>query len=89
MEGLSSPPRRVLLPFEVKGSENLAKLDSKPHFRPMILCVRRILGFGLKKEKKKIREKEKNKEGKYFLFLLSFGVVGLDSMLRSLFLIRL
>ena len=68
-------------------------LDSMIRFlildKNVILCVRRILGFGLKKEKKKIREKEKNKEGKYFLFLLSFGVVGLDSMLRSLFLIRL
>ena len=72
MEGFSSPPRRVLLPFEAKGSKNLAKLDLKPRFTPMILCERRILGFELKKEKKKIREKEKNKEGKYVLFLLHF-----------------
>ena len=72
MEGFSSPPRRGLLLFEAKCFENLAKLDLKPRFTPMIWCLKRILGFGLKKEKKKIREKEENKEGKYFLFLLYF-----------------
>ena len=65
MEGFSSPPRRGLLLFEAECSENLAKVDLKPRFTPMIWCLKRILGFGLKKEKKKIRKK-------YFLFLLYF-----------------
>ena len=65
MEGFSSPPRRGLLLFEAECSENLAKADLKPRFTPMIWCLKRILGFGLKKEKKKIRKK-------YFLFLLYF-----------------
>ena len=70
MEGLSSPPRRVLLPFEVKGSENLAKLDPKPHFTPMILCVRRILGFGLKKKEDKERKSKIRKGNISFPFIL-------------------
>ena len=57
MEGFSSPPRRGLLPFGVEGSANLAKLDLKPRFTPMIWCLKRILGFKLKKEKKRIRKK--------------------------------
>ena len=57
MEGFSSPPRKGLLTFEAEDSINLAKLDRKPHFTPMIWSVRRILGFKLKKEKKEIRKK--------------------------------
>ena len=57
MEGFSSPPRRGLLPFEAEDSTNLAELDCRPRFTPMIWSVRRILGFKLKKEKKEIRKK--------------------------------
>ena len=70
MGGFSSPPKRGLLLFEGVGSENFAELDLKPRLTPMIWYLGRILGFELKK--KKIREKERNNEGKYFLFLLYF-----------------
>ena len=62
MEGFSSPFRKGLLLFEGEGSINLAELDLKQRFTPMIWCLKRIMGFGLKKEKKK------NKEGKCFSF---------------------
>ena len=72
MEGFSSPPRRGLLLFEGEGSANLSKLDLKPCFTPMIWCLKRILCFRLKKEKKKIKEKRKIRKGNIFLFLLYF-----------------
>ena len=36
MEGFSSPPRRGLLPFEAEDSANLAKLDRRLRFTPMV-----------------------------------------------------
>ena len=35
-EGFSSPPRRVWLPFKAEGSANLAELDRRPRFTPLI-----------------------------------------------------
>ena len=55
MEGFSSSPSSGLLIFEGEGFENFAELDLKPRLTPMVLCMGRILGFGLKK--KKIRKK--------------------------------
>ena len=72
MKILSSPPRRGLLLFEREGSTNLVELDLKPCFTPMIWCLKIIQGFGLKKEKKTIREKRKIRKGNIFLFLLYF-----------------
>ena len=57
IEGFSPPPRRGLLPFEAEVYANLVELDRRPCFSPMILFVRRTLGFELKNEKKKIKEK--------------------------------
>ena len=77
MEGFSSLPRKGLLLFEGVGTANFAKLDLKPCFTPMIWCLEKILGFGLKKKKinkkKKIREKERNKVGKYLSFPFILG----------------
>ena len=72
MEGFSSPLRKGLLLFKEEGSTNLVELDLKSHFTPMIWCLKRILGFGSKKEKKKIKEKRKIRKGNIFLFLLYF-----------------
>jgi len=55
MEGFSSPPSNSLLIFEGEDSKNFAKMDLKPRLAPMVLCLGRILGFGLKE--KKIRKK--------------------------------
>ena len=36
MEGFSSPPRRGRLPFKAEGSTNLAELDPRSRFTPMV-----------------------------------------------------
>ena len=59
MEGFSSPPSSGLVIFESEGFENFAELDLRPRLTPMVLCLGRILGFGLKKKKKIRKECEK------------------------------
>ena len=72
MEGFSSSIRRGLLPFEIEGYANLVELDRRPRFTPMIWSGRRTLGFGLKKEKKKIKEKKRKIRKETFVFPLYF-----------------
>ena len=58
----------------------MAELDLKPRFTPMIWCLKRILGFGSKKEKKKIKEKRKIRKGNIFLFLLYFEELNISPL---------
>ena len=61
MEGFSSPPRRGLLLFEGEGSANLAELDLKPHFTPMIWCFKNS-GFQVKEKEEEEEDKGKREK---------------------------
>ena len=42
--------------FKGEGSKNFVELDLRPRLTPMVLCLGKILGFGLKKKKRKRKE---------------------------------
>ena len=68
--------------FKGEGSKNFVELDLRPRLTPMVLCLGRILSFGLKK-KEKIRKKmrEITEENISFPFIL--WVVILFSLKRD------